>query len=430
MNTSQMSRVFMLTVLSALGASSALAQNCTLPGGNYAVALSVNNTCGVAVAETTAEKFINRLGSTELSALNASYTLNSAAIASGRFNGIEMVMTFSANSPAVRFQVPSLGYDKSFTASSRDASIDLLEQDLQKGDILGQIMKAQAQSSPSSPITGVGGLIPNVVTSEFNQNFTEVATNVAAPPAQAQAAAQTAAQGAGRASNLIGAALQYGSFNSTDATGFKNKVEVITLPLSYTFRNNIDPRRQLGLSIPITQVDVNGAKVYSAGLGMSYRFPVNDQWTLVPSGRISGVGSIDLATVSGVYTVGLTSVYIWDLGNFSVSMGNMVSYNSTLRLQAGDYAFDPKINNTSLRNGLLLSQPVTWGGRRLSVEYSVVDNRYVAGVKPFVKEFQELGLTIGTNKNAFSARSFLRGGVTYTHGKGTNGVSANIGYWF
>jgi hypothetical protein len=340
-------------------------------------------------------------------------------------------MTFSANSTAVRFQIPSLGYDKTFDGGTRDSSVDRLEDDLQNGDILGKVMKAQAEASPASPITGVGGLIPNVVSTEFNQNFTDVATTIAAPPAQAQQA-QQATQGAaaGTTPNLVGAALQYGSFNSTDATGFKNKVEVVTLPLSYTFRNNIDPRRQLSLSLPLTQVDVNGAKVYSGGLGMAYRFPVNDNWTLVPSGRVSAVGSIDLATVSGVYTVGLTSVYIWDLGRFSLSLGNMVSYNSTLKFQAGDYAFDPKINNTSLRNGLMLSQPITMGGRRLSVEYSVVDTRYVGGVRPFVKEFQELGITIGTNKNAFSARSYLRGGLTFTTGKGTDGFAANIGYWF
>ena len=44
--------------------------------------------------------------------------------------------------------------------------------------------------------------------------------------------------------------------------------------------------------------------------------------------------------------------------------------------------------------------------------------------------YQEFSRTVGTNKNAFSARSFFRAGLTVTHGKGTQGVSGNIGYWF
>jgi hypothetical protein len=77
----------------------------------------------------------------------------------------------------------------------------------------------------------------------------------------------------------------------------------------------------------------------------------------------------------------------------------------------------------------MLSHPVNLG-KKLTMEYSLIDTRYISGDKPFFDQFQEIGITIGSNKGASDARSFLRGGLSYMHGTGTNGFNANIGYWF
>jgi hypothetical protein len=66
----------------------------------------------------------------------------------------------------------------------------------------------------------------------------------------------------------------------------------------------------------------------------------------------------------------------------------------------------------------------------MTIEYSLIDTRYVGGDKPFLDVFQEFGITLGTNKSAYDARSFLRGGLTYMHASGASGFTANIGYWF
>lgn len=412
----------------ALGGSAfdAAAQTagCALPFGNYALRLDVGTQCG-STATATFQNFLDRLKTNTADGLRSvvpSYNNTSVATANARFNGLPMSLTFPTTGSTVQFAIPALGYSRTFTGATRDDSIDQLGDDLKKGDILGRILAYQAANSPTSPITGFGGLMPTAIATDFNQNFTAFATNIAGP-------LQDALQPGG-STNLAGAALILGTFKTDSPDGMRNKVQVATLPLSYSFRNDIDPRRQLALSLPIATVDVNGAKTYALGFGMGYRFPINDNWTLVPSGRFSAVGSPDLATVSGVYTVGLTSVYMWDLGGLTVAMGNLVGYNSTVKLKSGEYTSDPKISNTSLRNGLLLSQPVVFDGRRLSAEYSVVDTRFVGGQKPFVDNYQEIGVTLGTNKNAFSARTFFRAGLTATFGKGTRGFSGNIGYWF
>ena len=64
------------------------------------------------------------------------------------------------------------------------------------------------------------------------------------------------------------------------------------------------------------------------------------------------------------------------------------------------------------------------------MEYSLIDTRYVGGEKPFMKDMQELGITVGTHKDQVGRLSFLRGGVSFTRAKGSKGVTFNFGYWF
>ena len=345
------------TVLAGI-AFNALAQTaCDLPFGNFALRLDVGAACG-STATVTVQQFLDRLKSSTPDGLRSvlpAYNNTSIANANARFNGLPITLRFPTPGSTVEFSIPALGYTRTFTGFDRDESVRLLGDDLKKGDILGRILAYQAANSPTSPITGVGGLMPTAIATDFNQNFTAFATNIAGPAQDMSTP--------GGSTNLAGAALILGSFKTDSPDGMRNKLQVATLPLSYTFRTDIDPRRQFALSIPISTVDVNGAKTYALGFGLGYRFPINDSWTLVPSARFSAVASPDLATVSGVYTAGVTSVYLWDMGSFSVAMGNLIGYNSTVKLQSGNYTSDPKISNTSLRNGLLLSQPVVWDER-------------------------------------------------------------------
>jgi hypothetical protein len=403
-------------------AQSASTPDCDLPAGNYVMVFTVKQSCEKFVS-TTQEDFAEKLNAIiDLKTpLAINYTNITPAGINVRFNGVLGTLRFVDATRTLTVNIPDLDYTKTFTGFDRFESIQLFWDELATTDLLERINRQQAASSPTSPITGVGGLIPTIVSQEFNQNFTDSATSIAAPKA-------TAASGANI--NLIGASLLYGSFTTKDENGLESDVKVKTLPLSYTFRNDIDPRRQLALNAYITQVDISGASLTSGGVGVSYRFPMNDNWTLVPSARLSSLKSDDLATDAGASAASVTSVYVWQAGKFNVAMGNMLSYNSSVKLGSGQYASDPGITNTSLRNGLLFSQPVRLGGKRLSMEYSLVDTRCVSGTKPYVDNYQEVGVTVGTNKDAFSSRSFVRGGVTFVNGRGNRGFTLNIGYWF
>lgn len=418
-----------LMAASVLCASNAYSQyyqvSCPAPSGNFALALEVGAVCSGTVSANTAEVFFDKLTTSGLQSVSSAYTGSQQASIFARFNSLDMTLAYpysgsTGTGATLNLSIPGLSVSQTFAGADRDASKQLLEDYLKKNNIIGQIMNYQASNTPNSPITGVGGMLPAAVANDFNQNFTDNATNIATSANQAAAAKVNNVT-----PNLIGVAMQYGSFTALDS-----KTKVTTIPLSYTWRNDIDPRRQLTFSLPLTQVDVNGAKSYNGGLGVSYRVPMDDNWTLTPAGKLSGVGSVDMATVSGMYTLSLTSTYIWNMSTYDVAMGNMLGYNKTMKFKSGDYAFDPGISSTVLRNGVMISQPAHWNGQKLSVEYSLIDTRYLGGTKLYIDNTQEIGITIGTNKNAYSARSFLRGGLTYLRGKDTKGFTANIGYWF
>ncbi len=413
-----------VAMLSLFGASSVQAQaSCPVPNATFGLALNISGICSGTLSASTALTFFDKMSTDGIQSFSTvAYTGTQAATIFGSFNSLAMTMAFpTANSNTLTLNIPGLGYSATFTGATRDISAELLADHLEtENNLLGRILRYQAANSPTSPISGPGGLIQTVAASDFNSNFTDTATNIAVPASVAAAAVSSSKT----TPNLIGVSLQYGAMD----VGF-SKVRVMTVPLSYTIRNNIDPRRQLTFNLPITVVDADGAKSYQAGFGTSYRFPMNDNWTLTPAGKYSAVGSIDMATVSSLLSLSLTSTYIWNMDGYDIAMGNMIGYSKTGKFKFGDYDFDPGISNTVLRNGLMLSQPVVLAGTKLSVEYALIDTRY-RGSAMYANNTQEIGITLGTNKSAFSARSFLRSGISYIRGRDTKGFNFNLGYWF
>jgi hypothetical protein len=385
--------------------------------------LSVNDfTVGrcASVNATTAQDFIDTLRATSLSSvLPGANTQLDAISTQGGFNSLLTQLGFAQSSTQLNFVIPALGINENFNGATRDESLDKLEDYLKNNNVIGKIMNYQAKNSPFSPITGEGGLIPNALAADFDNSFAGVATNVAAPAAQAKEASQD-----GKVSNLTGLGASYSSTKVNDTS-----VKSMSVPLSYTFRNDIDPRRQLVLQLPITYTDVGGAKSIHAGFGVAYRFPMNDNWTLTPGVKYSVVGSDDLATVAGLYSATIGSAYIIPMKGFDLAIGNMLGIYKTGKFSSGDYAFNPDITTTGMRNGIMLLQPVTVKGTKMSLEYSLIDTRYF-GDKPFADNSQEIGITLGTNKSAFSARSFLRAGLGYVNSKNGDTWKINFGYWF
>jgi len=394
-----------------LGASLPAAAQQLDCGKSFGFRADINGSRGQTLCSSNVDAFIDSAKNFTLS--NAGYTQISQATAMGRFNDVNVVLRYDARSNTLNYDFVELGMRGSFTGANRDESEELFEEYVKKGDILGKVLRYQAKNSPTSALTGEGGAIPMLAMADFNTSF-DNASQIGVPDQN-----QTA-------NNLIGVGLSYGSYNIDG----NEDVKTTSLPLSYTIRNNIDPRRQLVLSMPLTQVTVDGAKAYHGGLGAAYRLPLTDRWTLTPGARYSVVASKDRATVSTVMSASLMSTYVLPLGGFDLAMGNMVGVYKTGKFSSGDYSFDPDVNLKMTRNGIMASVPTAMFGSKMAAEFSIIDTRYLGSEKPFVTDSQEVGITLGTNRKASNARSFTRLGATYVRSKTTKGFTVNLGFWF
>ncbi len=342
------------------------------------------------------------------------YTETSAVSSSINFLGVPISVGYAQNSSTVTFNIPELGINQSFAGATRADSAILLRKYLEDNpDILARIQRRNAALSPLSPIAGVGGVLPNAILSDFATSFGDSPTRIATSQTNASQGAQS----------VLGAGVV---LNSQKVLGAK--VNSFSIPLSYTVRNDIDPRRQALLRASVGMTDAAGSRSYQARVSAGYRFPMSDQWVLTPMAGLSFAGSKDAGFAVGVLNGSLGSTYTWELEKFDVTLGSMVGYYQTFKPPV-KLASDPKIRITALANGIFISQPVTISERRMSIEYGLTDTR-LGGTEVYQKDSQELSISLGTNKNALSARSFFRATLALQHSRNSKGASLSVNYWF
>jgi Autotransporter beta-domain len=343
-----------------------------------------------------------------------SYTETSNLSSNVRVLGVDAALNYAENSRTLTFVIPDLGINQSFTGATRRDSAILLRNYLRDNpDILGRLQRRQAEVSPYSPITGAGGVLPRAILNDFSASFGDSPTRIATSQSNASQGSQS----------VLGVGVLLSSQSVLDA-----KVNTIAVPLSYTVRNDIDPRRQALVRGGFGIVDSAGSRSYQGRLSGGYRFPMSDQWVLTPLAGLSFAGSRDAAFAVGIINASLASTYTWEFDSFDLTMGNMVGYYQTFKPPV-KYASDPKIRIGALVNGLFLSQPVSLGGSKMSVEYGFSDTR-LGGTELYQNNSQELTVSLGTNKSALSARSFFRATLAIQRAKDSKGVSLGVNYWF
>lgn len=342
------------------------------------------------------------------------YTSNSALSSNIVWMGVAATTTYAENSTALVFIVPELGINVTFNGATRRDSAILMRKYLRENaDLLGQLQRKQAAISPLSPITGSGGVMPRAIMNDFNAGFTDSPTRIASTQG-------AASQGS---TSVLGVGVLLSTQSVLDA-----KINSISIPLSYTVRNDIDPRRQALIRGGIGIVDSAGSRSYQGRLSGGYRFPMSDEWVLTPMAGFSFAASKDTAFAVGIGNASVASTYTWEFDGFDVTMGNMLGYYQTFKLPV-KLATDPKIRVTALVNGLFLSQPVSLGGSKMSVEYGFSDSR-LGGTALYQNNSQELTISLGTNKSALSSRSFLRATLGIQRAKDSKGVNLGLNYWF
>lgn len=375
-------------------------------------------TVSAAFGASTLADLKDQLTDSGLSQINANYTPTSGAIIRAGYRGLPLVLSSVNNSSAVRLDIQSIGLNKTFSAQpTRDGNTsDLFDYLKSNGaSILNDLQKKLAELSPIDPIAGnPTSMQSRMVIDDFDRSFTQFASNLKADP--------SSEPGGG---NLVGTGITLGSMSVGGIT-----TGTTSIPFSYTVRNDLDPRKQLSFYAPITISDSAGAKSAGINFGVAYRFPMNDEWALMPSASYGITGSADLGAAAAMTGVSVTSQYTMKLESFDLAIGNMIGAYQTSKINAGDYSVDPQISNTVYRNGVLASFPTLAFGRKMAFELSCILTNYT-GSALYASRYQEIGIAIGTNKGANSARTYLRAGATYINGEnGITGARLNLGYWF
>lgn len=355
------------------------------------------------------------VGVRDVGASLSSYEGSEAVATHALLNELGATASFAQGQSNLEFSIPDLGIHETFVGATRVGSAKLLHDWLKNNsDLRGRMVKYQADHSAINPMTGPGGVLTNAVGMDFGASFDEVATRVATSQANAQA-------GTG---SLIGIGVLLSRHKAAGLT-----VQTLSVPLSYTVRNDIDPRRQALLRGGLGVVDSAGTKSYSGRLAAGYRFPMSDEWTLTPMAGVSLSGSDANAFYTGVASGSIASTYVLEREGFDLTIGNMAGYYFSFRPPGSSEAVDPGVRQFALRNGILLNQPITLAGRKLSVEYGFSDTRFLGG-NLFQKNAQDLTVSLGTNKSAFSARSFFRATLAFQKARDSHGVALNVNYWF
>lgn len=389
------------------------------PAANYAAIYTDfvgNNAIDVAAGYKTLDDFIQGLKDAS-SRISPSFDL--------LIRGVPA--TLGTDGPTLLIlDIPSLGIQRTFSAQTADEAFAQLRAFLTQGSVAGLIQRESARVSPVDPVAGnPSSLMARAVAWDFFNAFYPFASNIvegSAMIAQVGGTPPGAVSGPFRGLPGIGARYDRFSDQGQATQGF-------TLPLSYTFRSDLDPRRQFAINLPLTVVDIDGARAYMGTFNTSLRLPLTRDWALTGALGYSQVRATDLGTAGHVGSVALTSAYVFRTNYGNLGIGNMVGYYKTLSGTIGGISTDSGIANTVLRNGLLWSERAAWLGSGLTIEYTLVNTHYL-GTELYLKNYTELGVNVGSNKRADSVRSYLQGGLTYLFSSKTKGFMASFGYWF
>ncbi len=351
---------------------------------------------------TSAEDAVNALEAGNLRALNPSYTDLSPANADILFRGIPVQAAFAANSTALRFVVPGTGLDRTFIGATRDESVELLRRffEGQGGAAeLTRILRFGVRTTAADPIAGNPTSAMNrAVARDFDAAFSR-------------------ASGGGGASLGV----RFGSFSGA---GFST--QTLDLPIGYAWQISDDDLVEI--DVPVSATDTEGARSYGANVGVRYRRRVTPEWTLQPSFRIGGAGSLDLASGSGLYSLALNSTYNWQVNDdWRITVGNGITYVATFPISVGRYSIDYDLKNIVFRNGVAVTYQtgLQIAGLATAVSAFMIDTRFT-GDAVFIRSYQEFGVT-----GIFGTTDPIRVGVTGLVGdRGTRGFYFNAGMSF
>ncbi len=368
----------------------------------FSVTLSVDGRVG-SQGFTRIQDAYDSLTTAGLQQIVAGYTDVSAATANINLRGVPAIGIYTQNSPALRILVPGAGIDVTFNGATRDESQRLFADWLrgQGSSEVNRVLRLAAATTSIDPVAGNPNAAMNqFVASDFGRALEASAGGVAAG---------------------FGMAARFASFT---AAGYNSRS--LSVPLNQVF--TLSENDSIELDLPLTWTNTEGAQSYAANLGILYRRKIFDWWTLQPSLRVGGVGSIDLGGGSGVYSAALNSTVQFPVTDqIRMTIANGVTYVSTFPVSIGSYSVNYDLQNTVFRNGVVLTGDfgLRLADRALILSAFAVDTRFT-GDAVYIQNYQEFGVF-----GQLGRESPLRVGATFLTGdRGVRGFYLNTGVQF
>ena len=339
------------------------------------------------------------------------------------------------------FWVPELGIAEEFEGATREESLEELRNYLKRGDKASEILTKLSEISPIAPDVD---LIKEMATSAFDVQSLTVATKKLNITYENRTIDMK-----NRADPLRDFFNQMGVTGKGVSEEGEIDLQYLSVPLSKSIK--LDEGQELIPRLVFGYTNIGGAGDYRLMGGTGYRRLVNEQhkWFLTPSIDFGLEGSKDLASVTQILSVSLTSeALLWgnpESDSWTVSMGNMLGYYKSLSLfEYQGYDLEIERNNAILRNGLLFSKPlgIRLLNRELAADIHLIDMRRVSGTPMYEDQYNKIGFSIGFRKQskvsaffegeenqlANVPQSMMRFSVEYFHSDVSDGWSLSGSY--
>jgi|GEM_PF-5771173 len=193
--------------------------------------------------------------------------------------------------------------------------------------VLTQIYQAMVSQTPYDPIAGnPNSLMADMINLAYTTGESINETTI----------------GSG---NLFGIGGQY------DYSDHYNTIQSLAVPLSYA-HSFASGKRILLIDMPLYFYYYDKSTSYSGEISVGLKNIINRYWSLTPSIAVGGLGSVDMGSVSLVYSGFLNSTLNLPKNNWVFSLYNMAGYLKTGEITLDDYNIAYDLNNWAFNNGV------------------------------------------------------------------------------
>lgn len=355
------------------------------------------------------------LSSSSIQDLIPTYTSISPVAFDIDLRGINASAAFSLNSTTLIVNIPQAGITETFKGVTRDESITLFKDFIRDGGTHYKLLKAYAKYSPIDPIAGN----PNSLMAQMGQadymlgHLSPLSSCDCSWSAQPIVNQVQAGVYAGRSFA--------GGFDTTS----------ITMPLSYSYSPDLN--RAFILDAPFTYLKNGGASSVVGSLGIGFRYPVMNDWSLTPVVRVGASGSLDLCTAGAFVSVGVTSSYNYKIADFNLTLTNYAGYLSSTNLWLTGVNFNYHLQNYTLKNGLKFTtcEALSLCGKSINFSFSIIDS-FFGNKQLYIRHYDEIGMSLIINYlNPYLGYDCLLLGFSYQFGEHRyKGYHVNLAYQF